>query len=345
MKSSKMSKVLGGLLLLLLILGGVAYYCYHRIVLSPNYNVAGVEPIRFNIYPGDKWGDILAKLDKEVPSRYGEDLRRLISLKEYPPRYGSYLILPDMSTLSLYRAFIRGRETAIKLRFNSVRTPQDLYEVIGGQLMIGADGVRNAMTDSILLAQEGLSASTFTYSVVPNTYEVYWSISAEELVKRLSKEVRRFWDEERSKKAETIGLSPYDVSVLASIVQEESAKVDEYDDIAGLYLNRLRINMPLQADPTVKYAVGDFSLRRILHEHLKTPSPYNTYLVTGLPPSPIRIPSIQAIDGVLNAAQHDYLYMCAKEDFSGYHNFAVSYNEHLMNARRYAKALNDRGIK
>lgn len=345
MKSRKVSKILGGLLLLLIILGCGAYYSYHRIVQASNYNIGGAEPIRLNIYPGEKWNDILAKLDKEVPSRHRGDLKRLLSLKKYPPRYGSYLVQPDMSTLSLYRMLIRGRESAIKLRLNSVRTPQDLYEVIGNQLMIGVEGVQRAMTDSALLAQEGFSPSTFVYSVVPNTYEVYWSMSAEDLVKRLSKEYNRFWDDERSKKAEAIGLSPYEVSILASIVQEESAKVDEYDDIAGLYLNRLRINMPLQADPTVKYAVGDFSLKRILHEHLKVPSPYNTYFVTGLPPSPIRIPSIQAIDGVLNATKHDYLYMCAKEDFSGYHNFAVSYNEHLVNARRYAKELNARGIK
>ena len=345
MKSNKVSKILGGSLLLLLLIGAGVYYCYYRLVQSPNYNITGAESLRFNIYPGEDWDDILTKLDKDIPSRYSHDLKWLVALKEYPPRYGSYLIHPDMSTLSLYLKLIRGRESVVKLRFNSVRTPHDLYEVIGNQLMIGTDGVRKAMSDSLLLEQEGFSPSTFVYSIIPNTYEVYWSMSPEDFVKRFSKEYKRFWDDNRQEKAKAIGLSPYEVSVLASIVQEESAKVDEYDDIAGLYLNRLRIDMPLQADPTVKYAVGDFSLKRILREHLKTPSPYNTYLVTGLPPSPICIPSIQAIDGVLNAADHDYLYMCAKEDFSGYHNFAVSYNQHLVNAGRYAKALDARGIK
>lgn len=345
MKSVKKVYITGIVLVLFLLLGATGYYGYYRIAQTPNYNPSGTEPIRLNIYPGDTWENILPKVNTTVPVRHAEDLKWLISLKESAPRYGSYLIQPNMSTLSVYRMIVGGRETAIKLRFNSVRTPEELYEIIGNQLMMGVDGARSAMTDLSLVRDEGFSDSTFVYSILPNTYEVYWSMSSEELVKRLSKEYKRFWNEDRLAKADALGLSPYEVSILASIVQEESAKIDEYDDIAGLYLNRLRIKMPLQADPTVKYAVGDFTLRRILHEHLKTPSAYNTYLIVGLPPSPIRIPSIQAIEGVLNASQHDYLYMCAKEDFSGYHNFAVSYSEHLINAKRYTAALNARGIK
>ena len=161
---------------------------------------------------------------------------------------------------------------------------------------------------------------------------------------RMKREYKAFWNASRQEKAQAAGLSPVEVSVLASIVEEESAAVDEYPVIAGLYLNRLKAGIPLQADPTVKFAVGDFSLRRILDKHLEVDSPYNTYKYAGLPPGPIRIPSIQALEAVLNYTKHRYLYMCAKEDFSGRHNFAVTLAEHNRNAARYRSELNRRKI-
>lgn len=337
--------VVGGISLtfLLLLLGG--YYCYDRIARSPNYNISGEEPVRLNVYPEDTWADVYSILEEKASPRYSTDLEYLVNVRDSKLRYGSYLVTKGMTTLELYRILVGGRESAIKLRFNSVRTPEDLYEAIGRQLMIGTEGVKKGMEDSIEVAKYDSTQGNFAYLVLPNTYEVYWSISSAELIKRLHKEYSAFWTSDRLSKASALGLSSYEVTTLASIVQEESAKIDEYATIAGLYLNRLKIGMPLQADPTVKYAVGDFTLRRILHEHLKVESPYNTYIHKGLPPTPIRIPSIQAIDGVLNAKNHPYLYMCAKEDFSGYHNFATSYTEHLANARRYTSALNARNIK
>ena len=154
-----------------------------------------------------------------------------------------------------------------------------------------------------------------------------------------------FWSEERLGKAQAAGLTPDEVATLASIVDEETANDAEKPMVAGMYINRLRTGMPLQADPTIKFALHDFSLRRIYHGHLETDSPYNTYRNTGLPPGPIRIPSISGIDAVLDYVRHDYLYMCAKEDFSGTHNFARTYREHLANAAKYTKALNQRGIR
>jgi UPF0755 protein len=179
---------------------------------------------------------------------------------------------------------------------------------------------------------------------IPNTYEVYWDTGTENLLKRLKKEHERFWNEDRRKKAEKIGLTPLQVSVLASIVEEEATYADEYPVVAGLYLNRLRKGMRLEADPTVKFAVGDFTLRRILFTHLEVESPYNTYKNTGLPPGPIRVASIRAIDGTLSPAEHKYLFMCARDDLSGRHNFAVTHAEHARNARAYQRALNARGI-
>jgi len=180
---------------------------------------------------------------------------------------------------------------------------------------------------------------------VPNTYDVYWNMSVEGLMQRMVKEHEHFWQGDREAKAATLQLTPVEVCTLASIIDEETANNQEKPMIAGMYLNRLKSDMPLQADPTIKFALKQFALKRIWQKLLQTDSPYNTYKNTGLPPGPIKIASIRGIDAVLNAVSHDYLYMCAKEDFSGTHNFARTYQEHLQNAARYTKALNERGIK
>jgi UPF0755 protein len=191
----------------------------------------------------------------------------------------------------------------------------------------------------------GFNTTTVKTMFIPNTYEVYWNISTERLVERLKREHDVFWNENRRNKAKELRLSPVEVSILASIVEEETAIADEMPIVAGVYINRLYKGMRLEADPTVKFAAGDFSLQRILFKHLEIESPYNTYLHGGLPPGPIRIPSIQGIDAVLNYSKHNYLFMCAKEDFSGRHNFAVTLREHNRNAERYRAELNRRGIR
>jgi UPF0755 protein len=185
----------------------------------------------------------------------------------------------------------------------------------------------------------GFNKDNIICMFIPNTYEVYYTISADQLIERMYDEYQNFWNEERKQKANELGLSPIEVSILASIVQAESIKRDEAPIIAGLYLNRLKQGIPLQADPTLVFAVGDFTIKRVLNEHKEVESPYNTYKNKGLPPGPINMPEIATIDAVLNYKPSNYLYMCAKEDFSGYHNFTASYNEHLKNARRYQAAL------
>ena len=170
-------------------------------------------------------------------------------------------------------------------------------------------------------------------------------MSIDNLMERMVKEHNAFWTAERKQKADAMGMSLVEVATLASIIDEETANNGEKPMIAGMYLNRLKTNMPLQADPTIKFALKDFALRRIYHKQLKVESPYNTYVNTGLPPGPIKVASVAGIDAVLNHVEHNYLYMCAKEDFSGTHNFARTYTEHLANAARYTKALNERGIK
>ena len=211
--------------------------------------------------------------------------------------------------------------------------------------MINNDELLSYLGDEDYCRSLGFDAVTIKTMFIPNTYEVYWNTPADKLVERMKREYDSFWNDERLKKAENIRLSPIEVSILASIVEEETAVPEEYPVVAGLYINRLYKNMPLQADPTVKYAVGDFTLRRILNIHLEVESPYNTYLNGGLPPGPIRIPSVRGIDAVLNYTKHNYIYMCANDDFSGRHNFAVTLSEHNRNAQKYRAELNRRGIR
>ena len=180
---------------------------------------------------------------------------------------------------------------------------------------------------------------------IPNTYEFYWTTTAEVFMQRMNTEYLKFWSESRKAKAAELGYSPEEISILASIVEKETNKNDEKPAIAGVYLNRLKYNWRLQADPTVVYAWGDFSIRRVLNLHKRIDSPYNTYVYYGLPPGPICIPSIASIDAVLNRQDHNYLFFCAKDDFSGYHVFAATNAQHAINANKYRKALDDRNIR
>src|SRR5690606_28743456 len=191
----------------------------------------------------------------------------------------------------------------------------------------------------------GFNHENFFTMFIPNTYEFFWNTSIKDFVQRMNKEYNVFWNKERIAKAKALNLSPIEVSNLAAIVKGEALHVDEMPKIAGLYLNRLQRGMLLQADPTVIFANNDFSIRRVLNKHLRKESPYNTYLYKGLPPGPIMMPSIASIDAVLNSQKHSYIYMCAKDDFSGYHNFAHTMAEHLVNARKFQKALDERNIK
>ena len=261
------------------------------------------------------------------------------------PRTGRYRVSPNMTCLQLFRLLRNGTQEPMNLVIPTSRTMDRLASVLSQSLMVDSAEIAQALTDSSYCDTHGYSTATIPALFIPNTYEVYWDITVDKLVERMERENNHFWTAERKAKAEACGLTREEVATLASIVDEETANDGEKPIIAGLYLNRLRLGMKLQADPTVKFAVGDFTLRRILGKHLLTESPYNTYRVFGLPPGPIRIASIAGLEAVLNHVEHPYLYMCAKEDFSGTHNYARTLAEHRQNARRYIKALNERGIK
>ena len=261
-------------------------------------------------------------------------------------KVGHYVVKDGMNVIEVVRMLKLGLQTPVNVTMNNVKIPAQLAGKLATQIEADSVEIVKVLTDKALAKEMGFDSPLTMFSIfLPNTYEFYWTVTPREFVERMHKEYKRFWTEERDQKRKRSGLSRVEVSTLASIVYEETRKVDEMPRVAGVYVNRLNTGMPLQADPTIKYAMQDFGLRRILNKHLKTPSPYNTYINRGLPPSPICMPSIEAIDAVLNFEKHQYLFFCARPTFDGYHNFAKNYSEHLRNARAYQAELNKRNIK
>ena len=331
---------------LLLGLALVGYIAYTA-VLAPA--VKNEQVIYLQIYPEDDMSTVKDKLTTSVDVKE-IGLTAFVPLMQYYKydqrvKPGNYAIRPGDSMRDICLRLLSGNQTPVKLVVPSVRTLDRLAGAIGKQLMADSASVMEIISDTHFLDSLGYTLATAPCMFIPNTYEVYWTMTPEQFVTRMLKENQRFWNSSRRAKAKAQGLTPNEVMTLASIVDEETAMNDEKPMVARLYLNRLTRGMLLQADPTVKYALGEFELRRILYAHLQADSPYNTYKYADLPPGPIRIPSIAAIESVLNPAKHTYIYMCAMEDFSGYHNFATTLSQHNANARRYQQALNKRGIK
>ena len=258
---------------------------------------------------------------------------------------GRYAINPGEGIVTIYRRLKNGQQSSLNLTIPESRTMDKLAAVLGKKLMLDSATIAEALHSQETCQKYGYDTCTIPAMFIPNTYDIYWNVSLDGFLERMKKEHDRFWNAERTVKTNFHGLTPNEVTTLASIIDEETANTEEKPMIAGMYMNRLKKKMPLQADPTVKFALKQFGLKRIYNKQLKTSSPYNTYVNVGLPPGPIKIASIKGIDAVLNAVNHEYLYMCAKEDFSGTHNFAKTYQEHLQNAAKYTKALNERGIK
>ncbi|MBR1712924.1 MAG: endolytic transglycosylase MltG [Alloprevotella sp.] len=296
--------------------------------------------------PGTEQTDLRAALETAARAPQRAAFRLLADLAHYNghERAGRYR-LDGVGALNLLRNLRNGQQEPLRLSVPLVWTPMHLAKRLGDRLAADSAAFAKAFADTALLAELGCTPAGVFNIIIPDTYELYWTVTPGDFLRRMKRESAAFWTEARRSEAERQGLTPNQVVALASIVEKETADGAEKPRIAGLYLNRLRQGIRLQADPTVKFAVGDFGLRRILNSHLSTPSPYNTYLVSGLPPAPICLPSRESIEAVLSAEQHNYIYMCAREDFSGTHRFAETYAEHQQNARRYVAALNQRGIK
>lgn len=264
-------------------------------------------------------------------------------------RAGCYALRKGTPYRAALATFRYGRQTPVRLTFNNIRTMDRLAGVVSRYIEADSATILRTLTDPAVIAGTGCSRATFPSLFIPNTYEVYWTMTPREFVARMRTEHDRFWNDDRRERARELGYTPEQIATIASIVIEETKRKEEMTRVAGVYINRLRAGMPLQADPTVKFAVGDPMIRRVLHKHLAFDSPYNTYLYAGLPPGPICVPPIAAIDATLDYAvpekKHDYYYFCAKADFSGGHVFARSLPEHNRNAAAYAAELNRRGIR
>ena len=282
-----------------------------------------------------------------VDETFGKRVATMMNLMraKVENREGAYRITRGMSPFTAARRIKNGVQDGVRFTFNNVRTLDEWTERWGEFFMDGPDGMRKALKDSAVCAKYGKTPQTIACLLMPDTYEFYWNITPEKMLDRMFDYYNDFWTSDRKAKAERLGLTPDQVATVASIVEEETSKADERGKVARLYLNRYQQGMRLQADPTVKFAIGDFSIKRITVPMTQINSPYNTYRIDGLPPGPIRLPEKSTIDAVLDAPQHDYLYMCARADFSGYHDFTRDYASHLENAHRYQTALNNRGIK
>lgn len=252
---------------------------------------------------------------------------------------GKYLLDKGLNTNEIVNMLKSGNQQPIQVTFNNLRFIEELAGAVSKYIEPDSTDLLQKFNDPAIHEKYGFTKSTFHCMFIPNTYEFYWTTTADQFLERMSMEYRRFWNKERKNKAVELGLTPEEVMTVASIVQEETNKKDEKPIVAGLYLNRIKRGMPLQADPTVKFALGNFHIKRVLNIHLAIDSPYNTYKYAGLPPGPINFPEISSIEAVLNASKTSYIYMCARQDFSGYHNFARNLSAHNANARKYKAAL------
>lgn len=295
---------------------------------------------------GSEYSDVLEIIAKDSLLINQKSFKWLATKKNYKNHVypGRYKLDSSMNNNDLVNRLRSGYQEPVRVIFNSVRTREDLAGKISHQIEPDSLELLELFYNDSIVESFGLKQETMTCIFLPNTYEFWWNTSAKSFVSRMHKEYKRFWNETRKEKAKKLNLTQEDVVTLASIVDEETLYNDEMPRVAGVYINRLRRRMHLQADPTLKFAIGDFSIKRVLNVHKEIDSPYNTYKRYGLPPGPISIPSIAAIDAVLNYEEHSYLYFCAKPDFSGYHNFAKTLSQHNINARNYQRALNKERI-
>lgn len=306
-----------------------------------NFVARDGESHTYNIYEGTTIDSLLAMIEKdyEIGAEGGLKMHMRILLFRYPEP-GHYVLPPQIGDRDLIEKFKYGRQTPVRITWNHfVRTREELAGKVTTHLKMDSTTLLRLLEDDAFLAPYGFNRETSRCLFIPNTYEVYWNITEEQLFERMMREYNRFWDDTRRAKADSIGLTPVEVCIVASIVEGESHNKQELPLIASLYLNRVHKNMPLQACPTIKYAVGDFKLRRILYSHLNVDSPYNTYKNPGLPPGPIRCPAPETMDIVLNAPKTDYLYMCASPELNNTHVFSANYSSHAAAARQYRHTM------
>jgi len=327
----------------LFLTGGLAFLGGYQVVLAPNVQKDGF----LYIPTGSNFEEVKSSLEKADFLRNPQTFDIWQRQKSYQTnvRPGRYHLRKGMNNRELVTILRAGKQTPTRVTFNNIRTLDQFAARVSEQLELDSASLMEAILDPDFLERNQLTRYNVKAIFIPNTYEIWWNVNATQFVERMRTEHERFWNEDRRRRAAARNLTPIEVGILASIIQAETNRVSEMPTMASVYLNRLRRGMRLQADPTVKFAIGDFTLRRILHVHLRYESPFNTYIHTGLPPGPVNFPSTTSIDAVLNSPQTNYLFFCARADFSGYHVFATTLAEHNRNARLYWAELNRRGIR
>ena len=329
------------ILAVILVIAVLAGYRLYDMVMKPNVTTPDKQDFSLYIPTGADFNQVKDSLYLNHLIDNKKSFEWVANRKDYANHVkpGRYILKNGMSNNQLTNMLRGGWQTPVKVTFNNMRDVRMLAGRVGGQIEADSASIATCLADGGNLNRLGFNAKTIPALFLPNTYEFYWNTDAEKFVEKMKGEYDKFWNGERQDKAKAKGLSPVQVSILASIVDKETNKTDEMPRIAGVYLNRLQSGWLLQADPTLVFAVGDFELKRVLNVHKEVESPYNTYKYPGLPPGPICIPSLQSINAVLNAEKHNYYYFCAKDDFSGYHVFAKTLTEHNRNAQRYQRAL------
>ncbi len=325
-------------------LSSFAFYFY-QVIYTPNFQI-DKDDINIVIPKGATFKDVQDLLydNKIVNDLVAFSLLAKLMNYDEAVKPGVYTIKKDMPNLLVVRRLRSGDQVPVRITFNNIRLIDELPEKITANTGVDPNDFRALVENDTIISELGFTPETIVSMFIPNTYEVYWTITAEALLEKMKEEHDRFWSDQRLQKAAKLNMTPLEVSTLASIVQAETQKYDEAATVAGLYINRLQRNIALQADPTLVFAAQDFTIKRVLNVHKEIDSPYNTYMYNGLPPGPINMPQPNYIDAVLNYKEHRYLYMCAKEDFSGYHNFATNLRDHLRNAEKYQTALNRAGL-
>ena len=336
-------KILIPLIIFSTILTTVSVYTY-QMLYSPNFLINSEDKFII-IDDNTDFNELIKKLEDDTLINDILSFSFLSKIMEYQEniKIGAYKVKMNMTNYDMITMLRSGNQTPIKLTFSYARKMDDLAEKITSKLKMSKNDLLNYLNDNID-DYNGFEKSDIISVFLPDTYEVYWNVSPKNLTNKMYSEYKKFWNSERIAKLENINLNEKEAIVLASIVASETRMLDEADRVAGLYINRLRKNMRLQADPTLIFAANDFTIRRVLNKHKKIKSPYNTYIHKGLPPGPIRLVPKQYIDAVLNYEEHNFIYMCAKEDFSGYHAFATNLSDHNRNARKFQIALNMKKI-
>lgn len=299
------------------------------------------------IHTGATYTDVAKTIEQAGIVYDTSSFLQIAQKMDYPEKVkpGKYRLKRGMSNRQLINMLKAGNQEPVKLAFQNIRLKENFVGMVAKKIESDSLSMIRLLDSSTFVAKYGFNKDNIYVMFIPNSYELYWNTSAEKFFGRMYDEYKKFWTEERKIKAKSIGLNPIEVSILASIVDGEALHDKEMPMIAGLYMNRYNQGIALEADPTVIFANHDFTIHRVLNKHLRVESPYNTYIHKGLPPGPINMPIIKAIDAVLNYTKHNYIYMCAKYYFSGYHNFASTIQEHQHNAQKFQKALNERNIK